>query len=87
MVLQPPQTRVCSGSQSLETSSRGAQRESDIAQLKEALGQRQQIGLTTDLLAQRLAITPERGWMVAVDANEGNSGVAESELRIVEDEP
>jgi hypothetical protein len=87
MVLQPSQTRVCSGSQSLETSSRGAQLESDIAQLKEALGQRQQIGLTTDLPAQRLAITPERGWMVAVDANEENSGVAESKLRIVEDQP
>jgi hypothetical protein len=87
MILQPSQARVCSGSQNLETSSRGAQLESDIAQLKEALRQRQQIGLTTDLLAQRLAITPERGWMVAVDADEENSGVAESKLRIVEDQP
>jgi hypothetical protein len=34
-----------------------------------------------------LAITPERGWMVAVDADEENSGVAESKLRIVEDQP
>jgi hypothetical protein len=87
MILQPSQARVCSGSQSLETSSRRAQLESDIAQLREAVGQRQQIGPTTDLLAQRMAIIPERGWMVAVDANEENSGVAESKLRIVEDEP
>jgi hypothetical protein len=87
MILQPSQARVCSGSQSLETSFRRAQLESDIAQLKEAVGQRQQIGPTTDLLAQRMAITPERGWMVAVDADEENSGVADSKLRIVEDEP
>ena len=87
MVLQPSQARVCSGSQSLEASSRGAQPEPDIAQLKEAQGQRQPIGLTTDLLAERLAITPELGWMVAVDAGEENSGVAESKLRIVEGQP
>jgi hypothetical protein len=74
MALQPSPARVCSGSQSLETNSRGAR-------------QRQQIGLTADLPAQRLAITPERGWMVAVDADEENSGVAESKLRIVEDQP
>ena len=60
MILQPSQARVCSGSHSLETSSRGAQLESDIAQLKDALRPRQQIGLTTDLLAQGFAITPER---------------------------
>jgi hypothetical protein len=87
MALQPSPARVCSGSQSLETNSRGAQLGSDIAQLKEVLRQRQQIGGTADLPAQRLAITPERGWMVAVDADEENSGVAESKLRIVEDPP
>ena len=87
MALQPSPARVCSGSQSLETNSRGPQLEADIAQLKEVLRQRRQIGLTADLPAQRLAITPERGWMVAVDADEENSGVAESKLRIVEDQP
>jgi hypothetical protein len=51
MVLQPSQARVCSGFQSLETSSRGTQPESDIAKLNKAPGYRQQIGLTTDLLA------------------------------------
>ena len=35
MVLQPPQARVCSGSQSLEASSRVAQLEAEITQLKE----------------------------------------------------
>jgi hypothetical protein len=34
-----------------------------------------------------LGVTPERGWMVAVDADEENSGVAESKLRIMEDQP
>ena len=36
MVLQPPQARVCSRSESLEASSRVAQLEAQIAQLKEA---------------------------------------------------
>ncbi len=65
MILQPSQARVCSGSHSLETSSRRAQLESDIAQLKDALRPRQQIGLTTDLLAQGFAITPERACVLA----------------------
>ena len=38
-------------SQSLEASSRVAQLEAEIAQLKEALRQRQQIGVATGLLA------------------------------------
>jgi hypothetical protein len=85
MVLQPTQSRACPGSQSPETSCCGAQVESDIAQLRKALGQRQQIGLTTDLLIQHLAITPEPDWMFARDTDEEDSGVAESNLRIVED--
>jgi hypothetical protein len=87
MVLQLSQVRVCSAFQSLETSARGSPLESDIAKLNEAPGYRQQIGLTTDLLAHRLAITSERGWMVAVNADTKNIGVAESKLRIVEDQP
>jgi hypothetical protein len=51
MVPQPPQTRVCSGSQSLEASSGEAQLEADIAPPMEALRQRQQIGLATGPLA------------------------------------
>jgi hypothetical protein len=37
MVLQPPQARVCSGSQSLLASCGVARLEAEIAQLKEAL--------------------------------------------------
>ena len=44
MVLQPPQARVCSSSQSLGPSSGVAQLEAEIPQLGEALTQRQQIG-------------------------------------------
>jgi uncharacterized protein involved in exopolysaccharide biosynthesis len=58
MVLQPPQTRVCSSSQSLEASSGEAQLEADIAPPMEALRQqRQQIRMAAGLLAQRLAVT------------------------------
>ena len=65
MVLQPPQARVCSSSQSLETRSCVSQLESEIAQLKEALRQRQRIGVATGLLAQRFAITHERACVLA----------------------
>ena len=58
MVLQPPQARVCSGSQSLDASSSVVA--ARTAQLKEALRQRQEIGVADPLLTQRLAITPER---------------------------
>jgi hypothetical protein len=85
MVLQPTQSRVCAGSQRLETSCGGAQVKSDIAELRKALGQRRVIGLTTELLIQPLAITPEPDWMFARDTDEEDSGDAESKLRIVED--
>ena len=87
MVLQPPQARVCLGSQSPEASSRTAPLEAEIAQLKEALRQRQQIGVATGLLAHRFAITPERGWTAAGTKLTKNSGVANSKLRIVKDQP
>jgi hypothetical protein len=51
MVLQPPQACVCSGSQSLETSACVSRLEAEIAQLKEALRQRKQIGVATGLPA------------------------------------
>ena len=88
MVLQPPQARVCSGSESLEVSSRVAQLEAEIAQLKEALRQRQQIGVATSLRAQRFTVTPERACTLPADeADDENSGVANSKLRIVKDQP
>jgi AmiR/NasT family two-component response regulator len=65
-----------------------AQLEAEIAQLKEALSQRQRIGVATGLLARRFAITPERAWTLVVDdADDKNSGVANSRLRIVKDQP
>jgi hypothetical protein len=86
MVVQPPQTRVCLSCQSPEVSSRTAQFEVEIAQLNEVLRQRQQIGLTTALLAHRFAIIPERGWKVVGDKDDENSGAANSKLGIVTDQ-
>jgi hypothetical protein len=58
VVTKPPQARVCSCSQSLDASSSVVA--ARTAQLKEALRQRQEIGVPDPLLARRLAITPER---------------------------
>ena len=86
MALQPPRSRVCSGSQSLEASPRVALLVAEIAQLAEA--PRQQIGVATGLLAQRFAISPERAWTLAADnADDENSGVAASKLSILKDKP
>jgi hypothetical protein len=52
MVSQPPQARLCPGSQSLAMSSCVPQLAADIAQPKEALRQRRQIGLVTGLLVK-----------------------------------
>jgi len=86
MVVQPPQTRVCLSCHSPEASSRTAQLEVEIAPLNEALRQRQQIGLATGLLAHRFAITPGRGWTVAGDKADENTGAANSKLGIVKDQ-
>jgi hypothetical protein len=86
MVVQPPQTRVCLSCDSPEARSRAAQLEVEIAPLNEALRQRQLIGLATGLLAHRFAIIPERGWTVAGDKTDENSGAANSKLGIVEDQ-
>jgi predicted RNA methylase len=67
MVLQPPQAEVCSGSQSLDTSSRVAQLEAEIAQVKEVLRLAQQIGAATGLLAQSFVMAHERAGRVAAD--------------------
>jgi hypothetical protein len=88
MALQPTQSRVCSGSQSLEASPRVALLVAEIAQLTEAPRQGQQIGVATGLLAQRFAISPERAWTLAADnADDENSGVAGSKLSILKDKP
>jgi hypothetical protein len=44
--------------ESLEVSSRAAQREAEIAQLKDALPRRQQIGVATGLALRAVAMTP-----------------------------
>jgi ANTAR domain len=66
MVSQPPPTEVASILDSLEASARVAELESEVAQLKEALARRQQIGVATGLLAQRFAISPDRAWSLLV---------------------
>jgi hypothetical protein len=87
MVLAPPQARVCSGFQSLKASSRVAPLEPEVTQLKEALRQRERIGVPTGLLAHGFAISPERAWTIAVDDDDENSGVTHSKLMIVKDQP
>jgi hypothetical protein len=78
--------RVCSGSESLEASSRAPQLEAEITQLKEAFRQRQQIGIAPGLLVHRFLITPERSYTLAANkADDENDGVATSKLRIVKD--
>jgi hypothetical protein len=85
MVVQPPHTSVWSSCQSPEASSRTAPLEVEIAQLNEALRQRQQIGPATGL-ADRFAIIPERGWTAPEDKADENSGAANSKLGIVTDQ-
>jgi ANTAR domain len=66
MVSQSPHTEVGLISGSADTNSRVAELESEIAQLKDALARRQQIGVATGLLAQRFAISPDRAWSLMV---------------------
>ena len=66
MVSQPPPTEVGSILDVLETNTRVAELETEIAQLKEALERRQQIGVATGLLAQRFTISPDRAWSLLV---------------------
>jgi hypothetical protein len=65
MVSQPPHTTAGSVAGS-DTSSRVAELEAEIAQLRDALARRQQIGVATGLLAQRFGITPDRAWSLIV---------------------
>ena len=66
MISQQQSTEVGSVLDILEGSSRVAQLEAEIAQLKDALARRQQIGVATGLLAQRFGVTPERAWSLLV---------------------
>jgi hypothetical protein len=66
MVSQLPPTEVGLVFESLQTSSRVAELEAEIAHLKEALARRQQIGVATGLLAQRFGISPDRAWSLLV---------------------
>jgi ANTAR domain len=66
MVSPPPPTQVGLVAESLVISSRVVELEAEIAQLKDALTRRQQIGVATGLLAQRFAISPERAWSLLV---------------------
>jgi hypothetical protein len=66
MVSPPPPTQVGLVAESMHISSRVAELEAEIAQLKDALTRRQQIGVATGLLAQRFLISPERAWSLLV---------------------
>jgi hypothetical protein len=66
MVSQPPPTELASVFERLEAGTRIAELEAEIAQLKEALAGRQQIGVATGLLAQRFSISPDRAWSLLV---------------------
>ena len=59
--------------------SRVAQLEAEVAQLRDALTRRQQIGVATGLLAQRFAISPERAWSLLVRLSQ-NSHVKVREI-------
>ena len=67
MVFQPPHTEAGSAARRPpDLNSRVAELEAEIAQLRDALTRRQQIGVATGLLAQRFAISPERAWSLLV---------------------
>jgi hypothetical protein len=66
MVSQSPHTEAGLIPGNADTNSRVAELEAEIAQLKEALARRQQIGVATGLLAQRFGISPDRAWSLMV---------------------
>jgi hypothetical protein len=66
MVSQPPHTTAGSVAGSPDTSFRVTELEAEVAQLRDALARRQQIGVATGLLAQRFGISPDRAWSLMV---------------------
>jgi ANTAR domain len=66
MVSQPPRPEVGLVARSPDHTSRVSELEAEIAQLRDALARRQQIGVAIGLLAQRFAISPDRAWSLMV---------------------
>jgi hypothetical protein len=66
MVWTPQHTEAGSVAETADLVSRMVQLEAEVAQLRDALTRRQQIGVATGLLAQRFAISPERAWSLLV---------------------
>jgi hypothetical protein len=84
MVSQPPRTTAGSVAGS-DTSSRVDELEAEIAQLRDALARRQQIGVATGLLAQRFGISPDRAWSLMVRLSQnGNVKVREIAQAVVD---
>jgi hypothetical protein len=85
MVSQPPQIAAGSLAERPDISSRVAELEAEIAQLRDALTRRQQIGVATGLLAQRFAISPERAWSLLVRLSQnGHVKVREIAQAVIE---
>jgi hypothetical protein len=84
MVTQPPHATAGSVAESPVASSRVAELEAEIAQLRDALGRRQQIGVATGLLAQRFGISPDRAWSLMVRLSQnGHVKVREIALAVI----
>jgi ANTAR domain len=79
MVSTPQHTEAGSVAETHDQLLRVAQLEAEIAQLKDALTRRQQIGVATGLLAQRFAISPDRAWSLLVRLSQ-NSHVKVREI-------
>jgi hypothetical protein len=79
MVSTPQPTEAGSVAETAELGSRVAQLEAEIAQLRDALSRRQQIGVATGLVAQRFGISPERAWSLLVRLSQ-NSHVKVREI-------
>ena len=78
MVSQPPPTEVGLVFESLEASSRVAQLEASSGTL---WPRRQQIGVATGLVAQRLAHHPERAWSLLVRVSQSGHVKVATSLR------
>jgi hypothetical protein len=85
MVSQPPHAGAGLVARSPDSTSRVAELEAEIAQLRDALTRRQQIGVATGLLAQRFAISPERAWSLLVRLSQnGHVKVREIAQAVIE---
>ena len=64
-----------------DASSQVAELEAEIAQLRDALARRQQIGVATGLVAQRFAHHPERAWSLLVRVSQNGHVKVATSLR------